>query len=284
VRSLLPHSEASSTAHRPWEPGGDQGEATLVSWLRDDAPTTTRESTQPRSKTTWWSATLWPRVPGRGPASSRCRATECSPASPESWYRVRPDARCPWRGGRARRASGGAAWHFIRVDLPKRGKKFCVSVTAPPEANSLLTVQEAGRWLGVARSTLYLLMRKGLPYVQVGRFRRIDVQDLSAYVEAQRVEWDARIRHGGRHAYEIGCRCDACRTAWNDYHRAARERRTAQLDLVRDQVQHGTISTYRNHGCRCPACFQAQSDWNGVRPSRAKPRWSPTTSYRVGSS
>jgi excisionase family DNA binding protein len=158
------------------------------------------------------------------------------------------------------------------VDLPLRVKKSYVSVTAPRDAEGLLTVNEAGRWLEVARSTVYLLMRKGLPYVQVGRFRRIDVQDLRAYVEAQRVEWDARIRHGGRHAYAIGCRCDACRGRWNDYHRTARRRRAAQLDLVREELQHGTISTYRNHGCRCEACFQAQADWNRARPSRAKPR------------
>jgi hypothetical protein len=56
---------------------------------------------------------------------------------------------------------------------------------------------------------------------------------LRAYVETQRAEWDARLKHGGRYAYEIGCRCDACRGRWNDYHRKARNRRAAQVDRAR---------------------------------------------------
>ncbi len=136
----------------------------------------------------------------------------------------------------------------------------------------MLTVQEAKQMAWGCAQHHLRLMRKGLPYVQAGRFRRIDVRDLREYVEAQRVEWDARIRHGGRHAYEIGCRCDACRGRWNDYHRSARRRRTAELDLVRDEFPHGTISSYRNHGCRCDACRAAQAAWNRARPSRAKPR------------
>ena len=115
-----------------------------------------------------------------------------------------------------------AAWvphSLLALDLLLHGKKSCVSVTAQRDAEGLLTVQETGRLLGVARSTMYVLMSKGLPYVQVGRFRRIDVQDLREYVEAQRVEWDGRITHGGRHAYGIGCRCDACCGRRNDYQR-----------------------------------------------------------------
>lgn len=80
------------------------------------------------------------------------------------------------------------------VDRRQRAKQSCVSVTAERDAEGLLTVREAGGWLGGARSTMYVLMRKGLPYVQVGRIRRIDIEDLRAYVEAQRVEWVARIR------------------------------------------------------------------------------------------
>jgi excisionase family DNA binding protein len=145
-------------------------------------------------------------------------------------------------------------------------------VTTPPEADAMLTVQEAGRWLGLSRRTVYQLMSAGLPYVQIGRSRRIDVQDLRAYVEHQRVERAARIKHGGRYAYELGCRCDACRSRWNHYHRTAQNRRAANLELVTAGLEHGTISTYRNYGCRCPACYQAQADWNRARPSRAKPR------------
>jgi hypothetical protein len=51
------------------------------------------------------------------------------------------------------------------VDLSLARQEICVSVTARSNSDDVLTVQEAGRWLGVARSTMYELMRKGLPYV-----------------------------------------------------------------------------------------------------------------------
>jgi excisionase family DNA binding protein len=137
----------------------------------------------------------------------------------------------------------------------------------------MLTVDEARRLLAVSRSTLYALMRKGrLPFIRVGRFRRIEADALRAFIEEQRVEPAGRLTHGGRYAYEVGCRCEACRTAWNGYHRTARERRAANLKRDSDAVRHGTVSTYRNHRCRCEACFQAQAEWNRARPSRAKPR------------
>jgi excisionase family DNA binding protein len=146
-------------------------------------------------------------------------------------------------------------------------------MTSPRGAEAMLTAREASRWLGVSRSPVDRLIREGqLPFQRVGRSRRIDVGELRAYVARQRVEWAARIKHGGRYAYEIGCRCDACRGRWNAYHRTAQKQRAAQLELVKGELQHGTISRYRNHGCRCSACYQAQADWNRARPSRAKPR------------
>jgi hypothetical protein len=93
---------------------------------------------------------------------------------------------------------------------------------------------------------------------------------MRAFLAEQPVEAAERLTHGGRHAYEVGCRCDACRTAWNDYHRAARQRQAAKLEQASEGLRHGTVSTYRNHGCRCEACFQAQAEWNRRRPSRAK--------------
>jgi excisionase family DNA binding protein len=120
----------------------------------------------------------------------------------------------------------------------------------------MLNVEEARRRLAVSRSTLYLLMREGrLPFIRVGRSRRIKVEALRAFLEEQRVEPAGRLTHGGRYAYEVGCRCEACRTAWNDYHRAAREQRAANLvERGSDGLQHGTVSTYKNHRCRCEAC------------------------------
>jgi excisionase family DNA binding protein len=61
----------------------------------------------------------------------------------------------------------------------------------------MLTVEEAGRRLAVSRSTLYLLMREGrLPFIRVGRFRRIEVEALRAFLEEQRVEPAVRLTHG----------------------------------------------------------------------------------------
>jgi excisionase family DNA binding protein len=47
----------------------------------------------------------------------------------------------------------------------------------------LLTVIEAGRLIGVGRTTVYELMRTGkLPSVRVGRLRKIRRRDVDAYV------------------------------------------------------------------------------------------------------
>jgi excisionase family DNA binding protein len=150
----------------------------------------------------------------------------------------------------------------------------CVARTSSPDVETaLLTVEEAARRLAVSRSTLYLLMREGrLPFIRIGRSRRIEVEAMRAFLTEQWVEPAGGLTHGSRYAYEVGCRFDSCRTAWNDYHRAARERRAAKLEQGSDEVRHGTVSTYRNHGCRCEACFQAQAEWNRRRPFRAKPR------------
>jgi excisionase family DNA binding protein len=135
----------------------------------------------------------------------------------------------------------------------------------------MVTVEEARRRLGVARSTLYRLMSEGrLPYVRPGRERRIRVQALSAFLDQQRVTSAEFLTHGARYAYEVGCRCDACRAAWNNYHRRARRQRAANLDVSHRALEHGKIGTYRNHGCRCEACCQAQSEANRRRPSRAQ--------------
>jgi excisionase family DNA binding protein len=133
-------------------------------------------------------------------------------------------------------------------------------VTASHEVEATLTVQEAVRWLGVSRSTLYELMRKGrLSYQLVGRSRRIHIQALHRFAEEQRAEPMRHLKHGARHAYEVGCRCDACRTFWNEYQKTARDLRAEELALAADRLSHGTISTYRNHGCRCVACVEAQA-------------------------
>jgi excisionase family DNA binding protein len=144
-----------------------------------------------------------------------------------------------------------------------------VALKAARHVEGLLTVDEARRWLAVSRSTLYLLMREGrLRFVRVGRSCRIEVEALREFLGEQWVEPTGRLTHGRRYAYQVGCRCDACRTAWNDYHRTARKRRSANLEQVSNGLKHGTVSTYKNHGCRCDACARAGSKANKRRPSR----------------
>ena len=133
-----------------------------------------------------------------------------------------------------------------------------------------LTVQEAAGLLEVSRSTTYEWMRQGrLPYLQVGRARRIEIQAMRRLLQEQRVEPLSQLGHGTRYAYEMGCRCDLCRNVWNEYHRAARNRRAERLDVVADRLQHGAISTYRNHGCRCAPCVEAQAQANRRLSRRA---------------
>ncbi len=51
----------------------------------------------------------------------------------------------------------------------------------------LVTVREAGRRLGVGRSTTYQLLRQGaLPSVLIGSSRRIAVKDLEAFIDRLR--------------------------------------------------------------------------------------------------
>lgn len=57
----------------------------------------------------------------------------------------------------------------------------------PLTANSdtLVKVPQAAEWLGVSRSTVYMLMERGkLPYVLIGRCRRLRVSDLIRLVES----------------------------------------------------------------------------------------------------
>jgi hypothetical protein len=81
-------------------------------------------------------------------------------------------------------------------------------------------------------------------------------------------------RHGTANGYNNrGCRCNACRRAWNawmtDYnHRSGRARPRAEYlaEVVKrdEDVPHGTFARYRR-GCRCDECrahdTAAKRDW-----------------------
>lgn len=66
-----------------------------------------------------------------------------------------------------------------------------VSVSSPPtrpawlERGQLLNLDETAEVLNVSRATLYRLLAAGeLPWVRVGSNRRIDPQDLYAFIQA----------------------------------------------------------------------------------------------------
>jgi hypothetical protein len=62
-------------------------------------------------------------------------------------------------------------------------------------------------------------------------------------------------RHGTRHAYNQGCRCQACTAANTTYKRQWK----ARHDGVPPDVTHGIPSTYINYDCRCRPCTDAQN-------------------------
>lgn len=71
------------------------------------------------------------------------------------------------------------------------------------------------------------------------------------------------MTHGTLYAYQAHkCRCDKCRTRWNDYNRKnqARLRRQAGIPTLEEynaarEAPHGTESRYKR--CRCEECRAA---------------------------
>lgn len=83
------------------------------------------------------------------------------------------------------------------------------------------------------------------------------------------------VEHGTATRYVNGCRCDACR----DVYRKIRARRYAgrvEVDgvLIAQGAEHGTWSTYTNHGCRCQACKTAMRGyWRDWERSHGESGW-----------
>lgn len=52
-------------------------------------------------------------------------------------------------------------------------------------STKLITVEEVAKQLGVSRTTVYEVMDRGeLPYVKIGRSRRVSQQAINSYIEA----------------------------------------------------------------------------------------------------
>ena len=64
--------------------------------------------------------------------------------------------------------------------------------------------------------------------------------------------------HGVIRYDDYGCRrCQVCRAANAERHRQLRAIRAARHPEDSPELEHGTKSTYMNHGCRCERCSEA---------------------------
>ena len=66
-------------------------------------------------------------------------------------------------------------------------------------------------------------------------------------------------RHGSVGTYNVGCRCDECRTESTRYRTVYRNLRAARLREDPSLAPHGSAGTYNNWGCRCDPCREACS-------------------------
>jgi excisionase family DNA binding protein len=63
------------------------------------------------------------------------------------------------------------------------------------DAMSLHTVPDVARYLKMSRSMIYLLMERGeLPYVKIGRTRRVKLEDVKNLIEQNSVSREAMPR------------------------------------------------------------------------------------------
>lgn len=56
------------------------------------------------------------------------------------------------------------------------------------------------------------------------------------------------------------CRCDDCRSAWNEYCSKRKKKAWSNWNGERNpELEHGLEQTYQNHGCKCLECLKAHS-------------------------
>lgn len=91
----------------------------------------------------------------------------------------------------------------------------------------------------------------------------------------------AELKHGTPHAYNLGCRCDACRDCNRRRAKSRREHLRSLRKLVDGRwvttisiVQHGTTNAYENWQCRCVPCTEQHridmATYHELRKRRSK--------------
>ena len=72
------------------------------------------------------------------------------------------------------------------IGSPKNGSELVATPVADLLADGLVTIETAGRFLAVSRSTVYVLLGRGdLPSVRIGKCRRIPKCALVEYASRQ---------------------------------------------------------------------------------------------------
>ena len=67
-------------------------------------------------------------------------------------------------------------------------------------------------------------------------------------------------RHGTIRGYDIGCRCDPCKSAKSDYKKEYKKDKLEEIQQDPEHSFHGTIQGYII-GCRCDPCKSAKSEY-----------------------
>lgn len=79
---------------------------------------------------------------------------------------------------------------------------------------------------------------------------------------AEKSKKKLEIVHGKYSTYSNkGCRCQECKSAWNEYCTEVRRKTRESWTGVADpSIPHGVTNSYFRHGCRCPDCKDAHNN------------------------
>lgn len=78
--------------------------------------------------------------------------------------------------------------------------------------------------------------------------------------------------HHGTYGYRLGCKCDVCRKAKNDWQKAYLKRKPQRHRVARSDgtVPHG-YAGYANYKCRCDICTTASTAYTRKYQKRVVP-------------